>query len=168
MVKQIFIYILPFPYIFAVPAMATSSTPGRPQDDGLWIFLRNRGVPEESIQKMQQDHVSHRKFVPAGYIHFLNDFLNYIFYISLNFKQFYMYLYILDNHMWFQVFKYFHLSSIPSYNAAWIESHHCYTNIQINIQIIHCFIFCFDMTCFKIMLWDFQCQMYVKYSIPSK
>ncbi|XP_051812335.1 uncharacterized protein LOC110966885 [Acanthochromis polyacanthus] len=37
--------------------MATSSTSGLPQDDGLWIFLRNRGVPEESIQKMQQDHI---------------------------------------------------------------------------------------------------------------
>lgn len=45
--------------MFAVPAMAISSTSGLPQDDGLWIFLRNRGVPEESIQKMQQDHVSH-------------------------------------------------------------------------------------------------------------
>ncbi|KAM7406967.1 hypothetical protein PAMA_002936 [Pampus argenteus] len=41
----------------AMPAMATSSTPVLPQDDGLWIFLRNRGVPEESIQKMQQDHI---------------------------------------------------------------------------------------------------------------
>ncbi|CAK6980275.1 uncharacterized protein LOC113745761 [Scomber scombrus] len=36
--------------------MATSSTSGLPKDHGLWIFLRNRGVPEESIQKMQQDH----------------------------------------------------------------------------------------------------------------
>ncbi|KAM3620166.1 uncharacterized protein V6R79_019180 [Siganus canaliculatus] len=37
--------------------MATSSTPGLPQDDDLWLFLRKRGVPEESIQKMQQDHI---------------------------------------------------------------------------------------------------------------
>ncbi|XP_061610704.1 uncharacterized protein LOC133468616 isoform X2 [Phyllopteryx taeniolatus] len=38
--------------------MATSSTPGLPQDDdGLWEFLRNRGVHEESIQKIKQDHI---------------------------------------------------------------------------------------------------------------
>ncbi|KAL7403327.1 hypothetical protein ABVT39_027824 [Epinephelus coioides] len=37
--------------------MATSSNPPFRQDDGLWIFLQNRGVPEENIQKMQQDHI---------------------------------------------------------------------------------------------------------------
>ncbi|XP_077361249.1 uncharacterized protein LOC144006333 [Festucalex cinctus] len=37
--------------------MAASSTPGLPQDDGLWVFLRNRGVPEARVQKMQQDHI---------------------------------------------------------------------------------------------------------------
>ncbi|KAK7138439.1 hypothetical protein R3I94_010191 [Phoxinus phoxinus] len=37
--------------------MATSSNTPLPQDDGLWMFLQSRGIPEENIQKMQQDHI---------------------------------------------------------------------------------------------------------------
>ncbi|XP_061575820.1 uncharacterized protein LOC133441985 [Cololabis saira] len=37
--------------------MSTSSNPPLPQDDGLWTFLHNRGVPEEYIHKMQQDRI---------------------------------------------------------------------------------------------------------------
>ncbi|GAA6101078.1 uncharacterized protein LOC113078290 [Tachysurus ichikawai] len=37
--------------------MATSSNTPLPQDDGLWMFLLRRGIPEKNIQKMQQDHI---------------------------------------------------------------------------------------------------------------
>ncbi|XP_047659720.1 uncharacterized protein LOC125139512 [Tachysurus fulvidraco] len=46
---------LPFSDICSGPAMATSSNTPLPQDDGLWMFLQSRGIPEKNIQKMQQD-----------------------------------------------------------------------------------------------------------------
>ncbi|XP_060749178.1 uncharacterized protein LOC132861600 isoform X1 [Tachysurus vachellii] len=48
---------LPFSDICSGPAMATSSNTPLPQDDGLWMFLQSRGIPEKNIQKMQQDHI---------------------------------------------------------------------------------------------------------------
>jgi len=49
------------------PAMATSSNTPLPQDDDLWMFLQSRGIPEENIQKMQQDHVGDSILIPAIY-----------------------------------------------------------------------------------------------------
>ena len=51
-------FLATFSYILTGTAMASSSNPPLLQDDGLWTFLRKRGIPEENIQKMQQDRVS--------------------------------------------------------------------------------------------------------------
>ena len=74
---------------------STSSTPVLPQDDYLWVFLRNRGVPEELFRKCS------RIMSVTG---------NFFNYISLNFN--FMYPYILDYHMWFQRLKSFHIRDI--------------------------------------------------------
>lgn len=62
--SEIFRFFL-FPYIHIAPGMATSSTTPIQQNEGLWIFLQNRGIPEENIRKMQQDHVSQNIFTHA-------------------------------------------------------------------------------------------------------